>query len=61
MAKQSFKLTMDTGQSITIKAKDWHHAFALCMQAIHRADMREQSGGPKAWDGKSLTLEKVSG
>jgi len=59
MAKQNFKLTMDTGQSIVIKARDWHHAFALCMQAIHKADMREKSGGAKAWDGQNLTLEKV--
>lgn len=60
MAKQTFKLTMDTnGPSIEIKARDWHHAFALCMQAIHKADMRESSGGRKAWDGQKLTLEKM--
>lgn len=60
MAKQNFKLTMDgDGPSITIKARDWHHAFALCMAAIHKADMRETAGGAKAWDGQSLRLEKV--
>lgn len=60
MAKQTFKLTMDDGaKSIEVKARDWHHAFALCMQAIHKADMREKAGGAKAWDGQSLTLEKV--
>ena len=59
MAKQTYRLTMDTGQSVEIRAKSWHHAFAMCMGAMHTADMREEKGGAKAWDGQKLTLEKV--
>lgn len=60
MAKQTFKLTMDgDGPSIEVRARDWHHAFALCMDAIHKASVRESRGGAKAWDGQKLTLEKV--
>ena len=55
----AFRVSFDGNQGVSIRARDWHHAFAQCMDAMHKADTREARGGAKAWDGKTLTLEKL--